>query len=42
MPATPDPFRLGQNPLGAIHLPQAPMSVEHTSSPKGLSMFWVG
>jgi hypothetical protein len=30
MPATPGPFRLNQNPLGAYHLPQAPTSVALT------------
>jgi len=32
--ATPGSFRLNQSPLGAYHLPQAPTTVAHTSSPK--------
>jgi len=40
--ATPDSFRLNQSPLGAYHLPQAPTTVAHTSSPKGLSIARVG
>jgi len=30
MPATPDSFRLNQNPLGAYHLPQALTFVAHS------------
>jgi len=32
--ATPVSFRLTQSPLGAYHLPQAPTTVVHDSSPK--------
>jgi hypothetical protein len=35
MLATPDLFGSSQNPLGAIHLPQALTAVASTSSPKG-------
>jgi len=38
MLATPDPFRLDQNPLGANHLPQAPMSVDRLRHRRGLSL----
>jgi hypothetical protein len=35
MPATPDSFRLSQNPLGAYHLPQALTFVAPVPSPGG-------
>jgi len=36
--ATPDPFRLNQSPLGAVHLPQAPTSVGRLRRRRGLSV----
>jgi hypothetical protein len=40
--ATPDPFRLDQNPLGAVLLPQALIPVGHSPSPEGLSKTLAG
>jgi hypothetical protein len=34
MLATPDSFRLNQNPLGASSLPQAPTTVAHSPLPE--------
>jgi len=34
MLATPDSFRLNQNPLGASSLPQAPITIAHSPSPE--------
>jgi len=41
MPATPDTFRLYQNPLGAYHLPQALTSVDPVHHWMGLSLVQV-
>lgn len=40
--ATPDTFRPYQRPLGAVLLPQVPVSVGLSPSPEGLSLAWVG
>jgi len=40
--ATPDLFGPNQNPLGAVLLPQALVSVGPTPSPEGLSLALVG
>jgi len=38
MLATPDSFRLNQSPLGAVLLPQAPITVGYIPSPEDLSL----
>jgi len=42
MLATPESFRLTQNPLGAVLLPQALIPVGHSPSPEGLSKALAG